>query len=228
MELTSLRSTSAHVLVDPELFEKASIDDDTEHHLRRVLRLRDGEQVSVTDGAGRWLVATVALGSSLRLERVGDIGIEPAPQHPFTVATAMPKGDRLDWLIQKATELGADRVALLHAERSVVRWKPERVDTQLARLQRISDEACRQSRRVWRVEISAPVEASTVVGEFAIAEPGGRRLRPADRQVAIGPEGGWTPAEVASGRDVVSLGSTILRTETAVAAVCALCVTFER
>ena len=125
-----------------------SIDDDTDHHLRRVLRLRDGESVSVTDGAGRWLLADVVLdGSSLALEAAGEIVVEAARTDPFTIATAMPKGDRLDWLVQKVTELGADRIVLLHAERSVVRWKAARVESQLARLQRISDEACRQSRR---------------------------------------------------------------------------------
>ena len=206
-----------------------SIDDDTEHHLRRVLRLRDGESVSVTDGAGRWLLAVVVLdGSSLALEPIGEIVVEAPRTDPFTIATAMPKGDRLDWLVQKVTELGADRIVLLHAERSVVRWKAARVESQLARLQRISDEACRQSRRVWRVEIEAPVEAASALVEFVVAEPGGRRLGPADRNVAIGPEGGWAPHELARARESVSLGSTILRTETAAVAATTLCVTFER
>ena len=229
MELSSLRSTSAHVLVEPEMLAALSIDDDTDHHLRRVLRLRDGESVSVTDGAGRWLLADVVLdGSSLALEAAGEIVVEAARTDPFTIATAMPKGDRLDWLVQKVTELGADRIVLLHAERSVVRWKAARVESQLARLQRISDEACRQSRRVWRVEIEAPVEAASALGEFVVAEPGGRRLEPTDRMVAIGPEGGWAPGELARARESVSLGSTILRTETAAVAATTLCVTFER
>ncbi len=140
----------------------------------------------------------------------------------------MPKGDRLDWLVQKVTELGVDRLSLLHAERSVVRWKPDRVQSQLVRLRRIADEACRQSRRVWRVEIDAPVEASTVLAGFVVAEPGGRRLESTDRSVAIGPEGGWSPEELDVARDRVSLGPNILRTETAAVAATALCVTFER
>jgi 16S rRNA (uracil1498-N3)-methyltransferase len=224
-----LRSTSAHVLVDPEQLGTLSIDDDTLHHLRRVLRLRDGEQVSVTGGGGRWLLATVRVeGSSLALEAAGAIVTEPARTDQFTLAVAMPKGDRLDWLVQKVTELGVDRLALLHAERSVVRWKPDRVHSQLVRLRRISDEACRQSRRVWRVAIDAPVEATTVLAGFVVAEPGARRLESTDRSVAIGPEGGWSPDELEIARERVSLGPNILRTETAAVAATALCVTFER
>lgn len=224
-----LRSTSTHVLVDPEQLGSLSIDDDTVHHLRRVLRLRDGERVSVTDGGGRWLLAAVRVeGSSLTLEVVGEIVTEPPRTDTFTLAVAMPKGDRLDWLVQKVTELGVDRLVLLHADRSVVRWKPDRVHSQLIRLRRIADEACRQSRRVWRVEIDAPVEASTVLADFVVAEPGGRRLESSDRSVAIGPEGGWSPDELDVAPHRVSLGSNILRTETAAVAATALCVTYER
>jgi 16S rRNA (uracil1498-N3)-methyltransferase len=229
MDLSALRSTSTHVLVDPEQLGVLSIDDDTVHHLRRVLRLRDGEQVSVTDGGGRWLLASVRVeGSSLTLEAASEIVAEPPRTGPFSLSVAMPKGDRLDWLVQKVTELGVDRIVLLHAERSVVRWKPERVNSQLVRLRRIADEACRQSRRVWRVEIEAPVEATTVLADFVVAEPGGRRLDSADRSVAIGPEGGWSSDEINVAGDQVSLGSNILRTETAAVAATALCVTFER
>ena len=117
---------------------------------------------------------------------------------------------------------------LLHAERSVVRWKPEKAPTQLTRLQRIADEASRQSRRVWRVTIDAPVAAADVLDRYVVAEPGGRRLAPDDRTVAIGPEGGWSPAELDIARDIVTLGANVLRTETAAVALSALCVAFDR
>jgi 16S rRNA (uracil1498-N3)-methyltransferase len=227
-----LRSTSAHVLVDTDGLVtggEATIDDETEHHLRRVLRLRDGDVVSVTDGRGRWYLAVVVVdGRALRLEASTPVVVEPAPTRTITIAAAMPKGDRLDWMVQKVTELGVDRLVLLHAEHSVVRWKPDRVEHQLARLQRIADEALRQSRRVLRMTIDAPVAATDVLGQFVAAEPGGRTLRAGDTAVAVGPEGGWSASELAVCRDRVDLGPTILRTETAAVAVSALCVAFER
>lgn len=230
--MESLRTSSAHVLVTPDQLSASGdvvLDSDTEHHLRRVLRLRDGESVSVTDGAGRWLLTTAARsGSAIRLEPASDVVAEPARDRPVTIAAAMPKGDRLDWLVQKVTELGVDRIVLLHAERSVVRWKPERTAAQLERLRRISDEACRQSRRVWRVAIDEPVEATAVLASFVAAEPGGRDLAPGDCSVAIGPEGGWSVEELDQAAELVSLGRNILRTETAAVAASTLCVTFER
>lgn len=232
LDRSVLRSTSAHVLVDSDRLGtggEVTIDADTEHHLRRVLRLRDGDAVSVTDGQGRWRLAVVMVeGNALRLEATTPVVVEPAPARTITIAAAMPKGDRLDWMVQKVTELGADRLVLLHAEHSVVRWKPDRVEHQLARLQRIADEALRQSRRVVRMTIDAPVAAIDVLGDFVVAEPGGRALRGADTSVAVGPEGGWSTSELAVCHDRIDLGPTILRTETAAVAVSALCVAFER
>jgi 16S rRNA (uracil1498-N3)-methyltransferase len=232
LDRSALRSTSAHVLVDTDRLGaggEVAIDDDTEHHLRRVLRLRDGDIVSVTDGHGRWcLAAAVIDGSALRLEASTPVVVEPAPTRTITIAAAMPKGDRLDWMVQKVTELGVDRLVLLHAERSVVRWKPDRAEHQLARLQRIADEALRQSRRVRRMVIDAPVAATDVLGQFVVADPGGRPLRAGDTAVAVGPEGGWSESELAVCRDRIDLGPTILRTETAAVAVSALCVAYER
>ena len=232
LDRSALRSTSTHVLVDADVLGATgsiSIDDDTEHHLRRVLRLRDGESVSVTDGAGRWCLATVILdGNALRLDATTPLVVESTPTRTITVAAAMPKGDRLEWMVQKVTELGVDRLVLLHAEHSVVRWKADRVEHQLARLQRIADEALRQSRRVFRLAIEAPVAAVDVLGGYVVAEPGGRALSAADTAVAVGPEGGWSDIELAQAGDRIDLGPTILRTETAAVAVSTLCVAYER
>jgi 16S rRNA (uracil1498-N3)-methyltransferase len=232
LDRSVLRSTSAHVLVEPDRLgagAEVTIDDDTEHHLRRVLRLRDGDVVSVTDGQGRWTLAVaVIVCNALRLEATAPVVVEPTPTRTITIAAAMPKGDRLDWMVQKVTELGIDRLVLLHAEHSVVRWKADRAEHQLARLQRIADEALRQSRRVLRMTIDAPVAATDVLGDFVVAEPGGRDLRAGDTSVAVGPEGGWSASELAVCRDRIDLGPTILRTETAAVAVSALCVAFER
>lgn len=215
-----LRSSAAHVLLSSAASldqTHVDIDDDVEHHLRRVLRLRDGESVSATDGAGRWRMCVVTGGDSVTLEATSDVVASLDRSH-FTIASAIPKGDRVDWLVQKATELGADRVMLLHAERSAIRWKAERAAKQLVRLQRISDEALRQSRRVWRCSVEGPVDALGVVARAAVAEPDGAEIRGDEQVIAIGPEGGWAPDELQAADRRVALGSNILRTETAAVA----------
>ncbi|NND74925.1 MAG: 16S rRNA (uracil(1498)-N(3))-methyltransferase [Ilumatobacter sp.] len=221
------RHSSAHVFVD-HLGDTIDLSDETAHHLARVLRLRDGDPVTVSDGAGHWQPTVVTdTGTAIRLESAGDVVHEPRRHEPLTLATAMPKGDRLDWLVQKATEIGVDRIALLHTDRSVVRWKPDRVERRLGRLQRISDEAARQSRRVWRVAVDAPVPADIVLAGAAVAEPGGRELRPADSVVAVGPEGGWSDTELQRASVRIDLGPNVLRTETAALVIITLSVAFR-
>ncbi len=205
-----LRRSAAHVLV-PDVTAPV-VDDATQHHLLRVLRLRDGAAVTVTDGQGSWRPCTLDGGA---LVAADDVVRASPPQPALTVAVAPPKGDRLDWLVAKCTEVGVDRVVLLDAARSVVRWNGERAGRQVARLRRIVVEAAMQSRRVWLPEIAGPLPATAVLGEAAVAEPGGRRVAPGDTAIAVGPEGGWSPAELEAAGDTVSLGDTVLRVETA-------------
>lgn len=227
------RNASAQVFVDPEQLDGnvLEVGADDEHHLRRVLRLRDGETVCVSDGVGRWCLAAVGDGGAGRasagtfvLEPTSEVFFDEVTHAPLTIASAIPKGDRLDWMVQKATELGVDRLQLLHSERSVVRWKDSRVAHQLARLSRISDEAARQSRRVWRVEIIPPLDAIDVLPSAVIAEPGGRAIDHADSVIAVGPEGGWSREELSRSSGHVNLGPNILRTETATVAAITLSV----
>lgn len=212
----ALRRSAAHVLV-PDV-EVPMLDDDAAHHLVRVLRLRDGAAVSVTDGRGRWRACELRGGAVIATAAAVS---EPAGLS-VTIAVASPKGDRLEWLVQKCTEVGVGRIVLLNAERSVVRWDPERAAKQLDRLRRIAVEAAMQSRRVWLPEIDGPISAGQILSESVIAEPGGRNLQAGDRTIAIGPEGGWSPAEVAQAADRVSLGDTVLRVETAAVVAAAL------
>ncbi len=227
----ALRRSAAHVVVDllgGDHDALVPIDDEVEHHLRRVLRLRPGEPVTVTDLAGRWR-STVVAGSRerLELEISGDVVATDRPPGRVAIASSIPKGDRLDWMVQKLTELGVDRLTLLHAERSTTRWDEGRAGAHRARAERVSLEACRQSRRVWAMQIDGPVPALSLLPTCVVAEPGGRPVEPADDAIAIGPEGGWSDVERDAARDAVSLGANILRVETAAIAAAALCASFR-
>lgn len=215
--LDALRRSSAHVLVD-DLPDTLVLDDETEHHLTRVLRLGSGEVVSATDGRGGLRFYEARVDRTVELTATGPGTEHDRQRGDLTLVSAIPKGDRIDWLVQKTTELGVDRIVLVHAERSVVRWKADRVAKQLMRLQRIADEALRQSRRLHRVEVSGPVAAEEALVGSVIAEPGGRALVGSDLRIAIGPEGGWTERELAVAGEHVDLGPLILRTETAAVA----------
>jgi 16S rRNA (uracil1498-N3)-methyltransferase len=206
----TLRRSAAHILVeDPHV---PVMDEATAHHVRRVLRVREGEPVTVTDGAGAWRSCRL-VGSAL--EPDGDVVTAPAPRQALTLAVAMPKGERQEWLVQKATEVGIDRVVACVAERSVAQWDDDRSQRQLERLRRIALEAALQSRRVRVPVVEGPVPVADLLPTATVAEPGGRPLDVGDTTVVIGPEGGWTPAELDKAWASASLGDTVLRVETA-------------
>jgi 16S rRNA (uracil1498-N3)-methyltransferase len=206
----SLRRSAAHIWVED--IDAPVPDDETSHHLRRVLRLRDGAAVTVTDGAGSWRPCRIV---SQGVDAVGPVVTEPPPRWPITILAAAPKGDRAEWLVQKCTEVGVDRIVVVTAERSVMRWDDDRAERRLERLRRIAVDAALQARRVWFPDVDGPVPASGVLPSTVVAEPGGRPLAARDATIAIGPEGGWTPRELGLAADCVELGRTVLRVETA-------------
>jgi 16S rRNA (uracil1498-N3)-methyltransferase len=212
-ERALLRDADAHVVID-QLGRSGppALGEDASHHLFRVLRLRDGDVVTVTDGHGCWQPTRVVADA---LEPDGEVRVETPPSNPVTVALAIPKRDRPEWIVQKLTELGVSRIVFVHAERSVVRWDGARAERHLAKLRRVGSEAVQQSRGVWLPEIDGPVAAVDVLPGAIVAEPGGRELASTDRVVAVGPEGGWTADELALAADRVDLGPRILRVETA-------------
>ena len=145
----------------------------------------------------------------------GDAGTACGRSSACTVAFAIPKADRPEWIVQKLTEVGVARIVLLHTERSVVRWDADRAGRHLLKLRRVAVDALEQSRGVWLPEIEGPLLAADVLPRIAVAEPGGRALTGADSGLAIGPEGGWSAAELALSPGQVELSSTVLRVETA-------------
>jgi 16S rRNA (uracil1498-N3)-methyltransferase len=194
-----------------------------------VLRIEPGAVVEVFDGRGgghRARVAVIAKKQAV-LEVEAPLP-EPAPfPLAITLATAVPKGDRFEWLVEKATELGVARLVPLRFERSVVEPRSNRLD----RLRRRVVEACKQCGRLKLMEVAELTPLSDyLAGEPAsarfLAHPGGQplaglaALNPgAAVSLVVGPEGGLTGEEVAlcerEGWCPVSLGPTILRVETA-------------
>ena len=236
---------AAHVFVDD--LGAPVLDDADRHHLQRVLRLRDGEEVTASDGRGGLLRCRWAAGS---LEPEGEPVWVPRASL-VTVAFAPVKGDRPEWAVQKLTEVGVDRIVALRCERSVVRWDDERAAKHLDRWARVAREAAMQSRRVWLPEVDpdlrtpadfAPVDdtagapvapaaaagAAGAGGAAVMADRDAEPLPEGARTVWVGPEGGWSDAE----RGLLpraSLTPTVLRTETAaVAAGVLLCTVRDR
>jgi 16S rRNA (uracil1498-N3)-methyltransferase len=233
------------VVVRPEAVgaDRVRFDADEAHHLRRVLRLRPGALVDATDGTGR--LYTIRL---VALEVEGGWGAieartEPERESPcaITLAQAILKGDRMSWLVQKATELGVSRIVPMETARVVAR--PATGGTaRHSRWERIAREAVKQSGRVVVPGIEPPRAFADVAGEIAghdaawvFWEGGGQALAataaeagsPARLLLLVGPEGGFTSEEVAvagaAGARLVSLGPRILRAESAGLTAVALC-----
>ncbi len=190
------------------------------HHLARVLRLRAGETVVAADGAGHWRACRYGPGG--RLEPVGDIVSCTRPAPEVTVGFVPVKGDRPEWVVQKLTELGVDRIVVLTSARAVVRWEGDREGKALDRLRRVSREGAAQSRRPWTPSVTGVGTLADLAGELAgglaLAQPGGPAPGPGLTGLAVGPEGGWGEAELELGLPAVGLGPGVLRAETAAVA----------
>lgn len=210
--MDELRRSSAHVFVE-DISHPVLTDGDV-HHLSRVLRLKNGEVVTCSDGRGAWRVTHWKDGA---VESVSEVVTEPERSISLTVAIAPVKGDKTDLTIEKLVEIGIDRIAILQPlERSVVRWASDKTSQVMDRYRRIALAAAMQSRRVYLPEIVGPVSLDALgVNGIAMAEPGGQASWDGVRTLVIGPEGGFSPNELASSLPTIDLGSTILRAETA-------------
>jgi 16S rRNA (uracil1498-N3)-methyltransferase len=229
----------------PELRAPGAIalDAGEAHHARDVLRLRAGDAVDLFDDAGRSARGTIeTCSASAVVVRVGSID-DPRPVSGITIASAIPKGERADWMIEKLSELGVDRFIPLHSERSIVlpAGKNKR-----DRWIRIATEAAKQSRRrgVMRIDELTPLaevlrESSKALSFHLSTEPNARSIHEqlqaqptsCHARLLVGPEGGWTDAETRAMRDAgltgVKLTETILRVETAAIAGAAIVCTWR-
>jgi 16S rRNA (uracil1498-N3)-methyltransferase len=208
------------------------------HHAERVLRLGVGAEVVLFDGSGAEFPARLtALGGQPRV-RI-DRRREPLRESPLdlTLVQALAGGDKMDWVIQKAVELGVSGVLPVAAERSVVKLAGERADKRLAHWRQVAVAACEQCGRNRVPEIGAILPLPRyLAGQRAgflrlLLDPeGGRRLAELPRpegpvHLLIGPEGGWAEGELKVARSAgcvpIRLGPRVLRTETAGLAVAA-------
>ena len=195
------------------------------HHLAHVLRLGPGAEVKVFNGQGREATAEVASVAKrtvlLRARSVVDV---PDPALEVIVAVAPPKGDRFRWLVEKATELGVSRVVPLLTQRTVVDPR----EGKLEKLRQIVIAACKQCGRNRLMEVSEPTPFVRLLAGASDedrvllhpgAGPGVHHDGTRPLTLLIGPEGGFTDEEVehaaGAGARIASLGTMILRTETA-------------
>ncbi|MEB3224069.1 MAG: 16S rRNA (uracil(1498)-N(3))-methyltransferase [Candidatus Sericytochromatia bacterium] len=203
------------------------------HHATRVLRLGPGDGLTLLDGTGRVVEARVTAieGREVALAVVSEAHEAPDGP-PITLVQALPKGDKLDWIVQKATELGVAAIRPVAASRCVVRLDADRSQGKLRRWEAIAREAAEQCERPDLPRIYPPVSLEAlgwapgdtvlVLAERARGGTLAAVLPPAAPTgiwVLVGPEGGWAPEELerleALGARCVSLGPRILRTETA-------------
>jgi 16S rRNA (uracil1498-N3)-methyltransferase len=220
--------------------ETASISDAGQlHHLKDVLRLKTGAAVVVCDSQGNEYTGTVA-GIERKQAVIKVTASIPARRNKMklTIACAIPKGDRMDDIIDQLTQLGVARIIPMDTERVVVKLDEAKKEARLKRWRKIAPNAARQSQRN-RIPLIEPVTNITDViarsqdfdlkliphleGERKLIKDVLVAARPKNVIVLIGPEGDFTPAEVGlalkAGFIPVSLGDTVLRVATAAVAV---------
>ncbi|MEZ5218034.1 MAG: RsmE family RNA methyltransferase [Ilumatobacteraceae bacterium] len=177
---------------------------------------------------GSWASAVVRSGG--HLERIGGIGEQARPR-PRYIAFAIAKGDRAELIVQKLTEIGADRITPMVTERTVVRLDEQHAAKRDERWRRVVREATMQSRRVWLPVLDPVTSFETVAarpGACLAVLDGGDPVTAGIGPILIGPEGGWSDSERLRPLCRVSLGEQVLRTETAAVVSCALAVDARR
>ena len=211
---------------------KIILEDGDVHHLLHVMRVKTGEEIeAVADN--KLYNAIVKSLSPLVIETNYEIPLDSELNKEVTLFFALAKGDKIDFVVQKATELGASRIVLIKTERNVVKFDDKNLKHKLERFRKIAKEASEQSHRLKVPEIVGVVDINNIPDEFladinllAYEKEAGSTSSFFEQvskdktiSVMIGPEGGFSEKEVdvlqKRGFRLISLGKRILRTETA-------------
>lgn len=216
----------------------ASYDGELHHHMARVLRLRSGDEVLLVDEQGKRHEGVIDQvtqeWTAVRITSTLEAALFPdAPS--ITVIQGLPRGEKIEMVLQKCTELGVSDFAIFRADRSVPKLAGEKLQGRLDRWSRIVQEAARQSERfdlpsvAWHPTAAAAAASAANADMKLLLWERGRPSplremleglpRPSKIAIAIGPEGGFEPGEAESfslwGFTPITLGERILRTETA-------------
>lgn len=206
------------------------------HYLTRVLRLKSGATIGVFDNAGQeWQAALELSGREATIVTQAFLGVDPEPRLKITLAQALPKQAKLEFIWQKACELGVARLIPLMTSHSQVKLDESKGERKMERWETVLEEACRQCGRRRLPELLRPLAFDEFVSRPPVSGPlwlayEGQGVVPLARQLTltpptseltliIGPEGGFSPQEVAIARGLglplVGLGPRVLRVETA-------------
>ena len=213
------------------------------HHARDVLRVRRGEKVVLFNGQGREITAEIVefSGEEIRLRRLHEAETPPV-RCRIVLAQAIPKGKNMELIVQKAVEIGAAEIAPIISERTVVQVDSESAAQKQSKWQQIAIEAAKQSGQNWLPLVHAPKKLAELFSAAAVQsfdlrligslQPDAQHFkkiladyssehqhRPRSVLMLVGPEGDFTPAELALARrhgcHPITLGPIILRVETA-------------
>ncbi|WP_339489679.1 16S rRNA (uracil(1498)-N(3))-methyltransferase [Pseudomonas sp. EL_65y_Pfl2_R95] len=200
------------------------------HYISRVLRHGVGDGVQLFDGSGdEYLGELIEVGKkTVRVDLRERIAGQPESPLSIHLGQGLSRGERMDWAIQKATELGATEISPIISERCEVRLKDDRADKRMSHWRQVAISACEQCGRSVVPVIHPPISLSDWLGQIdselklvlhPVAEPLESHAKPQSLAFLIGPEGGLNEAEVdqakAQGFHAARLGPRVLRTETA-------------
>ena len=209
--------------------DKVGLEKNNEHHLLKVLRFPVGNNIILFNGDGfDYQAIVISTKKTYEVEVLSQQKNESESSLDLTLAQGIVKGEKMDFLIQKAVELGVTRIIPIQTERCVVRLKTDKVVRRIDHWQKIANHACGQSGRSVIVDVSLPNTLTELLNKpnhngFVLHHRANENLqtmeKPSKATILIGPEGGLSDAEInqaiEAGFQPLLLGKRILRTETA-------------